>query len=70
MRYELYKKEDYNEVVKSYTKVLQLEKVRDESEELRAVDKEVFEIQLMDVKNINAILKSYLLFAKCLIMYL
>ncbi|CAH1443188.1 unnamed protein product [Lactuca virosa] len=49
MRYEICRKEDYSEVVKAHKKVVQLEKARDELQELREDEKEVFEIDLMEL---------------------
>lgn len=49
MRYKIRRKEDYSEVVKANKKVVQLEKARDELQELREDEKEVFEIDLMDL---------------------
>lgn len=70
MRYELRRKEDYSEVVKAQKKVVQLEQARDELQDLREAEKEVFEIELMESNKKNEIMNTYMGYAKCLIIVL
>lgn len=50
--------------------MVQLEQARGELQELREVEKDAFEIELMELNKKNPIMKTYLRYAKCLILVL
>lgn len=70
MRYALSKREDYNEIVKTQKKVVQLEQARGELQELREVKKDAFEKDVMELNKKNAIMNTYLGYVNCLILVL